>query len=218
MFSVSATPSPTPVHASAADLACRFGLIVAGLAALVAHRFLRDPRLSSLIVPLWTRLTRTARRFERLMARLAANRLPKPRPPRPHRPPSKAAGTPQLPSGHGWLIRALPNEAAAYASQLEFLLAEPGVADLLAACPTAGRLLRPLGRMLGLTALAPKRNRPKRSTQAASPRAAPPRAPLWPTHPDPSYRPSAQWPRGPWPSHRPRAPWPAANRRLATPA
>ena len=129
-------PNPTPVQALAPDLARRFGLIVAGLAALVAHRFLREPRLASLIIPLWTRLTRTARRFDRLMASLAANRPSKPRPTRPHRAkPDTARATTPLPTGHGWLIRALPQEAAAYAAQLESLLAEPATADLLAAPP-----------------------------------------------------------------------------------
>jgi hypothetical protein len=203
------TPAPnlTPVQAFAPDFARRFALIVAGLAALVAHRFLREPRLQSLIVPLWTYLTRTARRFERVTARIAANRLPKPRPPRSHRP-NTARAVP-LPTGHGWLIRALPQEAAAYAAQLDALLAEPGVADLLAASPAAARILRPLGRMLGLSVLAPKRSRPKRSTPAASPRVAPHRAPLPPLHPDPSYRPSAHWPRAPWPAAGPRRANPA---------
>jgi hypothetical protein len=208
MFSVFPEPNPTPVQALAPDLARRVALIVAGLAALVAHRFLRDPRLVSLIVPLWTRLTRTARRFDHLMARLAANRLPKLRPPRLRRPkPGTAQATP-LPTGHGWLIRALPQEAAVYAAQLESLLAEPGVADLLAASPAAGRILRPLGRMLGLHALAPKRTRPKRPTEAAPPHAAIPQPPS-----DPSYRPSAKWPRAHWP----RPPWPAASTPLLTP-
>ena len=46
ILSVSPAPNPSPVQAFAPDLARRFGLIVAGLAALVAHRFLRQPRLS----------------------------------------------------------------------------------------------------------------------------------------------------------------------------
>ena len=79
-------PNPTPVQASAPDIARRFALIIAALAGLVARRFLRDPRLQSLIVPLWTRLTRASGRFARLMARIAANRPPKPRKARPHRP------------------------------------------------------------------------------------------------------------------------------------
>ncbi len=218
-------PIPTPVQALAPDLARRIALIVAGLAALVAHRFLREPRLASLIVPLWTRLTRTARRFDRLMTRLAANRLHKPRPTKlRHRTPDAARATP-LPAGHGWLIRALPHEAAAYAAQLDSLLAESGVADLLAAHPAAGRILRPLGRMLGLRAPAlnpntpkpntPNRSTPNRGTQAASRRAAPPhRAPVPSPPPDRSYRPSATWPRAHWPRpHRP-----TAGQRLPNPA
>jgi hypothetical protein len=205
---VNPAPNPAPIQALAPDLARRFALIVAGLAALVAHRFLREPRLQSLIVPLWTRLTRTARRFNHLMARLAANRPSKPRT-RPHRAsPDPARTAAPLPTGHGWLIRALPQEAAAYASQLESLLAEPAAANLLATSPAAGRILRPLARMLGLSAFAPKRTRPKRRPQPASPGAAPRRgAPIPPLHPDPSYRPSANWPRGPWPAPR----WPRAN-------
>ena len=205
-------PTPAPIQALAPDLARRVSLIVAGLAALVAHQFLRDPRLALLIVPLWTRLNRTARRFGRLMARLAANRLPKPRPPRQRRRKPDTTRAAPLPTGHAWLIRALPNEAAAYASQLDALLAEPGVADLFAANPAAARILRPLGRMLGLRALAPKRTRPKRP--AAPRREAPPRALIPPPSPDPSYRPSAKWPRAHWP----RPPWPAAGPGRATPA
>jgi hypothetical protein len=189
-------PAPIPPHiqARAPDLARRIGLIVAGLAALVASRFLREPRLACLIVPLWTCLTRTAGRFDRLMARLAANRPPKPRQPGPRRPRQATRPASVLPTAPGWLIRALPNEAAAYAGQLESLLAEPGTADLLAAFPAAGRILRPLGRMLGLRA---PRTTPLHPEAPRRRTAAPPRAsrigPNAPPH-DPSYRPSANWP------------------------
>jgi hypothetical protein len=190
---------------------------VAGLAALVARRFLREPRLQTLIIPLWTRLTRAAGRFERLMTRFAANRLRKPRPPRPHRPTPDTARPPALPAGHGWLIRALAHEAAAYASQLEALLAEPATAALLAACPQATRILRPLGRMLGLQAFAPKR-RARKPRPRVIPTAAKPRPSLPPSHPLAPYRPSANWPRGPWPSRRPPTPWFTARQRRDTPA
>ena len=142
------------------------------------------------------------------MARVAANRPTRAPPTGPHRP-GAARPAPPLPTGHGWLIRALPNEAAAYASQLESLLAEPGVADLLAAHPTTSRILRPLGRMLGLDALAPKRIRPKRTPRPEAPTAAAPRAPIPWQHQDASYRPSAKWPRKPWPAARPRRVYPA---------
>src|ERR1019366_373175 len=105
-----------------------------------------EPRLALLIVPLCARLRRAARRFERLMARLAAGRLPKPHPSGPRGPPPSA---PALPTGRGWLIRVLGYEAANYASQLQALLAEPAAVELLAAAPTAGRILNPLSRLLG---------------------------------------------------------------------
>ena len=74
-------PLPAPVQAFAPEFAGRFGRILALLAKLVAASFLRNPRLALLIIPLWTRLNRAARRCERLMAHLAAGRLPKPRKP-----------------------------------------------------------------------------------------------------------------------------------------
>ena len=71
-------------------------------------------------------------------------------------------------------MRALGYEAAGYGSQLAALLAEPELQALLLAAPAAGRILRPLCRMLGVEpvgALAPvaadapvrkRRVRPKR--------------------------------------------------------
>jgi hypothetical protein len=181
-------------------------------------------------VPLCTYLNRAAGRFARLLARIAANRPAKPHPTkphpgkpdlnepgaqRPHRPtPEAAQPSPRLPTGHAWLIRAIPNEAAGYASQLEFLFAEPQAAAFFAAHPAFGRILRPLGRMLGIEALAPKRTRPKPKPkprpEPETPRIPPPpRAPIAWAHPDPSYRPSAKWPRKPWPARRPRFAKPA---------
>ena len=168
-------PLPTPLAAFAADFSRRFGLILVALAALVARRLLRQPRLVTLIVPLWNRLNRAARRCERLMARLAAGspsrrrdgsaaagRLPRPR--RPGRSFPHPVGA-TLPGGRGWLVRALGPEAAAYAAQLESLLAEPAAAELLALTPSAGRILRPIAHMLGVGAVAPRR-RAARASQA----------------------------------------------------
>ena len=163
-----ATAPPIPVQAFAPDFARRFGLILAALVALVSRRLLREPRLALLIVPLCTRLRRAARRFERLMARLAAGT-----PPRPHHSGpggSHPSGT-ALPTGRGWLIRVLGYEAAGYASQLQALLAEPAAASLLAATPKAGRILRPLSRLLAIGAFT-FRSRPARV--APAPAAEPP--------------------------------------------
>lgn len=195
IVSVNPASIPAPVQAFAPhlafDIARRFALIVAGLAALVAHRFVRDPRLGALIVPLWTRLTRASRRFGRLMHRLAVNR--RPRPSGTHRHLPAAATTARLPAGHGWLIRAIPHEAAAYAAQLETLLAEPAVAGLLATCPAAGRILRPLARMLGLPAATPKPD-----ARPAPSAITPPRPTLLASHPFASYRSGLPWPAASW--------------------
>jgi hypothetical protein len=180
---VQPAPLPAPVQAFAPDFARRFGLILATLTALIARRFLRQPRFAALIVPLWTRLNRAARRFERLMVRLTAGRLPPLR--RPH--PGGPCGAHTLPTGRFWLIRALGPEAAACATQLQALLAEPAAAGLLAAVPAARRIVLPLGRLLGLSASAPAR-RP-RAPRPARPR-PPPLPPIRPTSPYPS----AKWP------------------------
>ena len=139
---------PPELRAAAPDLGRRFGVIVAALAALIARAFLRHPTRAALIVPLWRYLTRTARRFDRLMAHIAAGQLP------PKRRPGTRSGSRAvpLPSTRAWLVIALRHEAAAFASQLQSLLAEPEAAGLLATTPAAGRLLRPLCRMLGLPA------------------------------------------------------------------
>jgi hypothetical protein len=147
------------VPGSAPHLARVFGQIIAALAALVAHAFLKDPRRVALIVPLWGYLTRTARRFDRLIARLAAGRPPRAaRPARTGRPPKSAKAAeprqpgsrPRLPRGRRWLAAALQHHGAGYASQLNHLLEDPANAALLTASPQAQRLLRPLCHILGI--------------------------------------------------------------------
>jgi hypothetical protein len=154
---VQLAPLPAPIQAYAPDFARRLGLILAALAAIIARRFPREPRLAALIIPLWTRINRAIGRFERLMARLAAGALPTPR--RPGAPPSGSLGrtgphrsADGLPTGRFWLIRALGHEAAACATQLEALLAEPAAAKLLAEVPAAGRIIRPLIHLLAIGA------------------------------------------------------------------
>jgi hypothetical protein len=135
-------------------------LIVAGLQKAAAARAGRDHAVAPLVMLLWTRLARlTARltaRFDALVARLAAGHSPAGRPAAPARPRTRsarkapAAGL-RLPRGQAWLIRLLPGEAASYGCQLQALLADPQMAALLAAAPEAGRILRPLCRLLAIT-------------------------------------------------------------------
>jgi hypothetical protein len=155
------TPAiPAPVSAYAPEFARRLGIILRALAAIVARRLAREPRFIALVVPLWRRINRATLRFERLMAGLAAGRLPKPRR-------SGHGGSRQpdpLPRGRGWLVRVLGYEAAGCACQLQALLAEPEAAGLLALVPAAARIIRPVGRMLDPGA----RNRPLRASPAAA--------------------------------------------------
>ena len=60
-----------------------------------------------------------------------------------------------LPRRFGWLIAALGWEAAGYASHLEHLLSQPDVAAVLAACPRARRVLRPVAHMLRFKVVEP---------------------------------------------------------------
>ena len=120
-----------------------------------------DPRIVPLVLPIVVRIGRLMGRFERLVARLAAGWRPALASgaalarTRPAVVRVRAEGAhvrldaARLPRGFGWLV-GLTHAAAAYGSHLQALLAEPGMADLIAAAPSAGRLLRPLCRMLGV--------------------------------------------------------------------
>ena len=55
-----------------------------------------------------------------------------------------------LPRRFAWLCVLVPSEAASYASQLRVVLAEPDMMALLASCPRAIQIVRPLCRMLGI--------------------------------------------------------------------
>ena len=102
-----------------------------------------------LFILLQHRISGIKRRFARLVARLASGKFSprKSSGPRPGRPTGRKN---VLPSGPCWLIKLVP-AAAASASQLRFLLADPEMAALLAAAPaSASRPIRSLCRALGV--------------------------------------------------------------------
>ena len=139
----------------APELVRRLGWIVAGLASVVARRFLKEPKFFALIIPLWGWLGRSGRRFGRVVVRPVAAREVDAAPVVARvrarvAPEAPGVARVRLPSGRGWLVRALGYEAAGYGSQLEALLREPEMAALLAGLPAVGRILRPLCRMLGV--------------------------------------------------------------------
>ncbi len=158
-----------------------------------AARAGRDHAVAPLVALLWTRLARLTARFDALVARLTAGHPAAPARQRT-RPaatvPARAAPAPglRLPRSQAWLIRLLPGEAASYGCQLQALLADPQMAALLAAAPEAGRILRPLCRLLaiapeGMLALpsaagkpAPK---PRPAKPAPPPESGPTLAQMW---------------------------------------
>lgn len=158
------------------SLAERFTLILDGVRATLAARLADDRAAGPLLLLMWARLYRLGRRF----AALAAQSNTRAEPPsstriRPRRP---SAQTVRVPRGFAWMIRWVP-EVAVYGSQLQFLLAEPEMAELLRSMPRIGRLLRPLCHMLAVappTILRPtppqradgQRNAPVHPDEAAS--------------------------------------------------
>ena len=159
-----ATPFGLPD--TAPELARRFAMIMAGLGALVARRFLRMPHLARFTLQLWTYLNRAVRRFHHALTRPTTPRA------RTNRAHVARVRPPRLPSRRGWIVRELGWEAATYLSQLEALLAELATQTALADAPAAGRIVRPICRMLGVSAEAT----PK-PVQATKPVTAPPACP-----------------------------------------
>jgi hypothetical protein len=161
-------------------------LIVAALQKAAAARAGRDHAVAPLVMLLWTRLARLTARFDALVARLTAGHPAAPCRQRT-RPasivPARKAPAPglRLPRSQAWLIRLLPGEAASYGGQLQALLADPQMAALLAAAPEAGRILRPLCRLLaiapeGMLALPSAAGKPAPKPRPAKP-APPPEPP-----------------------------------------
>lgn len=144
--------------------------IMQGMRAIVAAEAARNRALAPLLCLVWAYLGRAAPRLERLIARWRAGHLPPPRPPgtsgaatgaRLSHPDTPRPGSTRtrLPGRHAWLIR-LVQPTAQLAPHLQALLALPVIAELLAAAPQAGRILRPLCRMVGMHPLPPILRRP----------------------------------------------------------
>ena len=153
---MSTAPLPDALRLLAPRLTEALGAAIVAIQALIAHHFLRHPVFQPVINPLWQRLNRARHCLTRLAARIEAGRplpasragrtrLPRPvtLPDRPHSP---------IPQTRGWLLKALAWHVAVHRNRLERLLAEPGMADLVAATPALARILRPIGHMLDLPA------------------------------------------------------------------
>jgi hypothetical protein len=122
------------------------------------------------------RIREINQRFARTAARVGAGTYVPRRRASAHRPagPHPRRKNP-LPQGAAWLLKLLP-ETASYGSQLQFLLADPAMAALLAAAPASlRRPVRSLCHMLGVAP--PAILAPILALPARTPPPAPPPAP-----------------------------------------
>ncbi len=206
---------PAPPDFSPPDLSQRLALIIEALRRIIAARAGRDRAAVPIVLLVWPYLHRLAARFEALARRVRAGgrvvATPRTRP-ASLAPPSPAPHSlaprcrpPRPPRGLAWLIRLAP-DAAQLGGQLRHLLADPELASLLAAAPQAGRILRPLCRMLGIL---PGPDLPAALFRPRGPRRSP--APPLPSAASPVPKPSTapspapQWPIPPGLAPRRRA-------------
>lgn len=173
-------PAPSelaPPGMTLAELALRLDTILAFVLRLIAAQ---SRIIGVITVPLWNRISRSRQRLARLLAHLAAGRLPRIRAPRRTTPPAGPRSEPNgaavmpIPSRPLWLVIKLGYQAAGLGSHLTYLLQAPGVAEVLASSPGAARTLRPLCRLLGVN-LPPALQLPPRPRKPRPPN--PPRAP-----------------------------------------
>lgn len=177
----------SPSDPSSTGLIDRFGFFIERVKRGIADGIGRDhARLGPLAVLLCNYFGRTLRRLAAVQARLAAGTLetePRRAAPRPvaDRPP------PDVPAARRWPLR-LPRAAVMVrfytqhlVAPLQALIADPEMQALLAAAPQAGRLLRPLWRLLMADPLPPElRLPPRRSGQCRPP--GPPASDTAPPH------------------------------------
>ena len=193
---------------SLAALATRLGLVFTGLGYRMQARSFADWREAAIVLLMGTRLRRLRDRVLRLADRLrrgmplrpAGAGVPAPAGRLPSLPPLPPAY--RMPNDPGWLAQFLPG-AEEDVEELQALLAEPGLATLLAVAPQLKRTLRAACRMLGLkppaAAAATRRSQAEAGTEAgasadagvsgASGRRAGPR--VWPWQREPGAPPDA---------------------------
>ena len=173
----------------------RFRLILGGISRAVAAKGGRDHAAGPLVILICNRLNRIVTRLLALAAQVAAGKLRTPRVARGRR---ETAATPRdpprlrLPRGFGWLIKEV-RETVQYGGQVSHILDDPEMLTLLAAAPQAGRILRPLCRMMAISLpeqlRLPARPPPRRKARprATKPPAVPSTASM--------VRASTKWPR-----------------------
>ncbi len=146
----------------------KLSTILSDLQAAIAVVSARERALTALLVAVWGRIARIRTRLERLIALWRAGMLPAARAPRGGAVGAGVRAPSIIPTEPAWLLVAV-REAASTRGQLEHLLSDAECVEFLAACPQAGRILRPLCRMLGIGVKPAKGPRPRPVWQAPRP-------------------------------------------------
>jgi hypothetical protein len=134
-----------PANSPIETLSAKLRMVLLGLrAALGLWRL--EPTVGTV---LFGRIGATLGRIERLLARFRAGRLWRSVKVGPRGSGCRKSSA-RLPRRFGWLVTMAGSEAACYGLQLQIVLNAPEMAELLAASPQAGRILRPLCRALAL--------------------------------------------------------------------
>ena len=149
-----------PANSPAARFLLALSAILEDTRAVIAHDFYKHPVRGGIIVAVCTLLRAAHRRVGRILARLAAGKPPITRRFIQRKPLAAPRRPSLLPRANAWLLRDLGFRVAVHASRLESLLAQPGVAALIAQDPAIGRILRPVRRMLGSIPPKPRAPRP----------------------------------------------------------
>ena len=127
-----------------------FSSLLSDLQAAIAVVAARERALTVLLVAVWGRIGRMRARLERLIMLWRAGKLPLARKSRAGEVrAARVQAASIIPTVPAWLLVAV-REAASARARLEHLLTDAEFVEFLAAVPQAGRILRPLCRMLGI--------------------------------------------------------------------
>ena len=136
----------------ATDIARRLVPTIRGIIAAIGIPASRIPSLAQVLGLVYRRIFALIGRLDRLMVKFNAGTLPKPRhrasrPPASARPDSASKPALRIPAAQGWIFR-VAQPAAQWRPHVERFVNDPDIIALAAAAPQAGRLLRPLCRLM----------------------------------------------------------------------
>ena len=137
-----------------------FSNILSDLQTAIAVVAARERPLTVVLVAVWGQIGRMRTRLERLVALWRAGMLPKARKSRAGELRACVRSASVIPTVPAWLLVAV-REAAPYGAQLEHLLSQDECVAFLAAVPQAGRIFRPLCKMLGVGVKARRARKPR---------------------------------------------------------